>query len=29
LRRPDSYKGKGIHYDREVLVLKKGKREGA
>ena len=28
LRKPDSYKGKGIHYDKEVLVLKKGKREG-
>ena len=28
LRRPDPYKGKGIHYDREVLRLKKGKREG-
>ncbi len=26
-RRPDSYKGKGIHFDREVLRLKKGKRE--
>jgi large subunit ribosomal protein L6 len=29
LRQPDSYKGKGIHYDRETLRLKKGKREGA
>jgi large subunit ribosomal protein L6 len=28
LRVPDAYKGKGIHYDKEVLVLKKGKREG-
>lgn len=27
LRLPDSYKGKGIQYDREKLVLKKGKRE--
>ncbi len=27
-RYPDSYKGKGIHYDREVLKLKKGKRQG-
>lgn len=27
LRRPDSYKGKGIQYDREKLILKKGKRE--
>ena len=25
LRRPDPYKGKGVHYDREVLKLKKGK----
>lgn len=25
LRRPDAYKGKGVHYDREVLRLKKGK----
>jgi large subunit ribosomal protein L6 len=25
LRHPDPYKGKGIHYDREVLNLKKGK----
>jgi len=25
---PDAYKGKGIHYDKERLVLKKGKREG-
>jgi large subunit ribosomal protein L6 len=25
LRYPDPYKGKGIHYDREVLRLKKGK----
>jgi large subunit ribosomal protein L6 len=29
LRYPDSYKGKGIHYDGEILRLKKGKREGA
>jgi len=28
LRMPDAYKGKGIHYDKERLVLKKGKREG-
>lgn len=28
LRVPDSYKGKGIHYDKEELKLKKGKREG-
>ena len=27
LRRPDSYKGKGVQYDQERLVLKKGKRE--
>lgn len=27
-RYPDAYKGKGIHYDREVLKLKKGKRQG-
>jgi large subunit ribosomal protein L6 len=27
-RFPDAYKGKGIHYYREVLRLKKGKREG-
>ncbi len=27
-REPDAYKGKGIHYYREVLRLKKGKREG-
>lgn len=27
-RFPDAYKGKGIHYDREVLSLKKGKRQG-
>ncbi len=27
-RYPDSYKGKGIHYDREVIKLKKGKRQG-
>lgn len=26
-RLPDSYKGKGIRYDKEVLTLKKGKRE--
>jgi len=28
LRIPDIYKGKGIHYYKEVLKLKKGKREG-
>lgn len=28
LREPDAYKGKGIHYDKEQLTLKKGKREG-
>jgi len=28
LRVPDSYKGKGIHYNKEILKLKKGKREG-
>lgn len=28
LRMPDAYKGKGIHYNKEVLKLKKGKREG-
>jgi len=27
LRLPDSYKGKGVQYDREKLSLKKGKRE--
>ncbi len=27
-RNPDAYKGKGIHYDREVIKLKKGKRQG-
>jgi large subunit ribosomal protein L6 len=27
-RVPDAYKGKGIHYDKEQLTLKKGKREG-
>jgi large subunit ribosomal protein L6 len=27
LRAPDAYKGKGIHFDREKLALKKGKRE--
>jgi len=27
LRTPDAYKGKGIHFDREKLILKKGKRE--
>lgn len=27
-RSPDAYKGKGIHYYKEVLRLKKGKREG-
>lgn len=25
LRYPDPYKGKGVHYDREILKLKKGK----
>jgi large subunit ribosomal protein L6 len=28
LRMPDSYKGKGIHFNKQVLKLKKGKREG-
>ncbi len=28
LREPDAYKGKGIHYYKEVLKLKKGKKEG-
>lgn len=28
LRKPDVYKGKGIHKQNEVLKLKKGKREG-
>jgi len=28
LRIPDAYKGKGIHYDKENIILKKGKREG-
>jgi large subunit ribosomal protein L6 len=27
LRVPDAYKGKGIQYKKEVLILKKGKRE--
>lgn len=27
-RKPDAYKGKGIHYYNETLKLKKGKREG-
>jgi len=27
-RYPDVYKGKGIYYDREVVKLKKGKRQG-
>lgn len=27
LREPDAYKGKGIQYKKEVLILKKGKRE--
>ncbi len=27
-RLPDAYKGKGIHFDREQLQLKKGKRQG-
>lgn len=28
LRAPDVYKGKGVHYENEILRLKKGKREG-
>lgn len=28
LRMPDAYKGKGILYENEILVLKKGKKEG-
>lgn len=28
LRKPDAYKGKGIHSDGVVLTLKKGKRQG-
>jgi ribosomal protein L6P/L9E len=28
IQRPDPYKGKGIHFDGEVIRLKKGKREG-
>lgn len=28
LRMPDIYKGKGIHYNKEIIKLKKGKREG-
>ena len=28
LRKPDAYKGKGIHYQKEILNLKKGKRDG-
>ena len=28
IRKPDSYKGKGIHKQNEVLILKKGKRDG-
>ena len=28
LRIPDAYKGKGIHYNKEILKLKKGKKEG-
>jgi large subunit ribosomal protein L6 len=28
LRQPDAYKGKGIHYFKEILRLKKGKKEG-
>lgn len=28
LRKPDVYKGKGIHYYKEILRLKKGKKEG-
>jgi large subunit ribosomal protein L6 len=27
LREPDAYKGKGIQYKKEILILKKGKRE--
>lgn len=27
LRKPDVYKGKGIHYEGEIVRLKKGKRE--
>ena len=26
-RKPDSYKGKGIYYNKEVVKLKKGKRQ--
>jgi len=28
LKIPDVYKGKGIHFDKEIVTLKKGKREG-
>ncbi len=28
LRKPDVYKGKGIHKQNEILKLKKGKRDG-
>jgi large subunit ribosomal protein L6 len=28
IHKPDSYKGKGIHSENEILKLKKGKREG-
>ena len=28
IHKPDSYKGKGIHKQNEILSLKKGKREG-
>jgi len=28
LKVPDAYKGKGIHYNKEKLNLKKGKKEG-
>lgn len=28
LRVPDAYKGKGIQFDKEIIKLKKGKREG-
>ena len=28
LRKPDIYKGKGIHSEGNILVLKKGKRQG-
>ena len=28
IKKPDAYKGKGIHKENEILKLKKGKREG-